>query len=88
MDAGYFLAKQPFVRQGEIGVFGRSGGGTAVLQAIVERPGAQLLPFKVAVADYGYCQDPYGAWKGGTAAVRSADAVYRTTIPLLSSAPV
>jgi dienelactone hydrolase len=83
LDAGSFLAKQPFVRRDEIGLFGRSGGGTAVLQAIVERPGARPLPFKMAVADYGYCQDPYGAWKGGTAAVRPADAAYRTTIPLL-----
>jgi dienelactone hydrolase len=83
LDAGAFLARQPFVLRNSIGVIGRSGGGTAVLEAIVERPGARPLPFKMAVADYGYCQDPYGAWKGGTAPNRPNNAVYRTTIPLL-----
>jgi dienelactone hydrolase len=84
LDAGAFLAKQPFVLRGKIGVIGRSGGGTAVLEAIVERTVlVRPLPFKVAVADYGYCQDPYGAWKGGTTLQRPDSAVYRTAIPLL-----
>jgi dienelactone hydrolase len=84
LDAGAFLARQPFVLRNNVGVIGRSGGGTAVLQAIVQRPGvARPLPFKMAVADYGYCHGPYGAWKGGTAPQRPNNAVYRTTIPLL-----
>ena len=83
-DAGSFLARQSFVRKDEVGVIGRSGGGTAVLEAIVERADrVRPLPFKMAVADYGYCQDPYGAWKGGTSPVRRDTAVYRTSIPLL-----
>ncbi len=84
LDAGAFLAQQPFVLRDKIGVIGRSGGGTAVLEAIVERAApARQLPFKMAVADYGYCQDPYGAWKGGTTPERPDNAVYSTAIPLL-----
>jgi dienelactone hydrolase len=84
LDAGAFLAQQPFVLRNKIGVIGRSGGGTAVLQAIVESAAlVRPLPFKMAVADYGYCQDPYGAWKGGTTPQRPDNAVYRTAIPLL-----
>jgi dienelactone hydrolase len=84
LDAGAFLAQQPFVVRNKIGVIGRSGGGTSVLQAIVERAGrVRPLPFKMAVADYGYCQDPYGAWKGGTAPERPNNGAYRTAIPLL-----
>ena len=84
LDAGAFLAQQPFVRHDRVGVIGRSGGGTAVLGAIVTLPGRpQPLVFKMAVADYGYCQDPYGAWKGGTSLQRPDDAAYRTAIPLL-----
>jgi dienelactone hydrolase len=75
LDAGAFLAGQSFVRSGAIGVIGRSGGGSAVLAAIVAVPG-QSVPFKMAVADYGYCQLSYGSWKGGAT-------VYRTSVPLL-----
>jgi dienelactone hydrolase len=65
LDAGSFLAKQPFVRRGKIGVIGRSGGGTAVLGAIVERADrARSLPFKMAVADYGYCPGPLRRLEG------------------------
>ncbi len=84
LGAGAFLARAPFVLRDKIGVIGRSGGGTAVLQAIVEHTApARPLPFKMAVADYGYCQDPYGVWKGGTTPERPDNAVYRTPIPLL-----
>jgi dienelactone hydrolase len=84
LDAGAFLVQQPFVLRNKIGVIGRSGGGTAVLEAIVERAAlVRPLPFKMAVADYGYCQDRYGAWKGGTTPERPDNAVYRTAIPLL-----
>jgi dienelactone hydrolase len=84
LDAGAYLAHQPLVLPDKIGVIGRSGGGTAVLQAIVESASrVRPLPFKMAVADYGYCQDPYGAWTGGTTPGRPNNAVYRTAIPLL-----
>ena len=84
LDAAAFLFREPFVRIGEIGAIGRSGGGSAVLSAIVERAGQpRRLPFKMAVSDYGYCQLAYGDWKGGTVATRSRNAVYRTSVPLL-----
>jgi dienelactone hydrolase len=73
LDAGAFLAGQPFVLAKKIGVIGRSGGGSAVLSAVVAM-GRQ--PFKMAVADYGYCQLSYGSWNG-------AATIYRTSVPLL-----
>jgi dienelactone hydrolase len=73
LDAAAFLATQPFVLAGELSVIGRSGGGSAVLSAVVA---AGHQPFKRAVADYGYCNLSYGAWNGGTT-------VYRTSVPLL-----
>ena len=83
LDAAAFLSREPFVRANEIGAIGRSGGGSALLSAIVERAGqTQPLRFKMAVVDYGYCQLSYGDWKGKTlAGVPSA--AYRTPIPLL-----
>ncbi len=75
LDAALFLAGQPFVIPGRVGVIGRSGGGSAVLAAVVAQDG-RPSPFKMAVADYGYCQLSYGSWNGGAT-------VYRTAVPLL-----
>lgn len=84
LDAAAFLRRQPFVRATEIGAIGRSGGGSALLSAIVERAGGvRHVPFRMAAVDYGYCQLAYGDWKGGTTATRAADQVYRTSIPVL-----
>lgn len=84
LDAATYLAGRPFVRASQIGVIGRSGGGTAVLAAVVERQDSKRsLPFKMAVSDYGYCQDAYGDWKGGTAPSAGPATAYRTPIPLL-----
>ena len=79
-----FFGKAAFVRVGRIGAIGRSGGGSALLSAVVERSGeTRRVPFKMAAVDYGYCQLPYGDWRGGTAPARAAGAVYRTSIPML-----
>jgi dienelactone hydrolase len=84
LDAAAFLRRQPYVRTTEIGAIGRSGGGSALLSAIVERAGpAHPVPFRMAAVDYGYCQRPYGDWQGGTTANRAAHQVYRTSTPLL-----
>jgi dienelactone hydrolase len=84
LDAAAYLARAPFVRAGLVGGIGRSGGGSALLSAVVERAGqTRRLPLQMAVADYGYCQRPYGDWTGGTAMTRGANAVYRATVPLL-----
>jgi dienelactone hydrolase len=84
LDAAAFLGNSPFVRTGSIGAIGRSGGGSALLSAVVERIGeTRRVPFKMAVVDYGYCQLAYGDWRGGTAPARAATAVYRTSIPTL-----
>jgi dienelactone hydrolase len=83
-DAARFLARQPFVRADEMGLIGRSGGGTAVLAAVAERVGQRRsLPFKMAVADYGYCQHPYGDWRGGTHSASGPKTAYRSAVPLL-----
>jgi dienelactone hydrolase len=84
LDAAAYLARAPFVRAGLVGGIGRSGGGSALLSAVVERAGqTRRLALKMAVADYGYCQRPYGDWTGGTAMTRPANAVYRAAVPLL-----
>jgi dienelactone hydrolase len=84
LDAAAFLAHQPFVRTNQIGAIGRSGGGSALFSAIVERSGqVRRSPFRMAAVDYGYCQLAYGDWSGGTAATRAPNNVYRTSIPLL-----
>jgi dienelactone hydrolase len=84
LDAAAYLERAAFVRVGLVGGIGRSGGGSALLSAIVERAGqTRRLPLKMAVADYGYCQRPYGDWTGGTAMTRGANAVYRAAVPLL-----
>ena len=84
LDGAAFLAGEPFVRAREIGAIGRSGGGSALLSAIVERAGQmRRLPLTMAAVDYGYCQLAYGDWSGGTAATRASNQIYRTSIPLL-----
>lgn len=84
LDAAAFLRNAPFVRPDSIGAIGRSGGGSALLSAVVERTGeTRRIPFKMAVVDYGYCQLAYGDWRGGTAPARAAGAVYRTPVPML-----
>jgi len=84
LDAAAFLGNASFVRAGAVGAIGRSGGGSALLSAIVERIGeTRRAPFKMAAVDYGYCQLAYGDWLGGTAPTRAADAAYRTSIPTL-----
>lgn len=84
LDAATFLSNAPYVRAGSIGAIGRSGGGSALLSAVVERAGeTRRVPFKMVVVDYGYCQLTYGDWRGGTSPARAANAVYRTSIPLL-----
>jgi dienelactone hydrolase len=84
LDAAAFLARQPYVRANEMGLIGRSGGGTAVLGVVAEQAGqTRSLPFKMAVADYGYCQDPYGNWPGGTSPASGPASDYRAAIPLL-----
>jgi hypothetical protein len=84
LDAAAFLARAPFVRPKEIGAIGRSGGGSALFSAIVERAGTvRQVPFTMAAVDYGYCQLAYGDWTGGTTATRASGNVYRTSIPLL-----
>lgn len=84
LDAGRFLASQPFVNAHALGVIGRSGGGTAVLAAVVQRTGhPHAVPFKAGVALYGYCQEKLGDWPGGTPTNASAANAFRTSIPLL-----
>jgi dienelactone hydrolase len=92
LDAQAYLAAQPFVRAGLIGLLGRSSGGTAIFAAIVQEANAPAAPppfgletrppFALAVVDYGYCQLAYGAWPGGTP-TPSAAIAYRTTVPML-----
>ncbi|HMD02472.1 MAG TPA: dienelactone hydrolase family protein [Candidatus Baltobacteraceae bacterium] len=93
LDAQAYLAKQPYVRAGSIGLIGRSSGGSAIFATIVQEARAPSAPppfgldvrppFSVAVADYGYCQLAYGDWPGGTAAASSDASAYRTSVPLL-----
>jgi dienelactone hydrolase len=84
LDAAAFLRNARFVRADAIGAIGRSGGGSGLLSAVVERIGdTRRVPFKMAAVDYGYCQLAYGDWRGGTTPVRAAGAVYRTSIPVL-----
>jgi dienelactone hydrolase len=84
LDAAAFLARQPYVRADEMGLIGRSGGGTAVLGVVAKQAGqTRSLPFKMAVADYGYCQNPYGDWPGGTSPASGPATAFRAAIPLL-----